>query len=161
MATLGTGFAVAAAHCVMHLGGDMSYHQGRLIDHVAIHVSDLGRSRTFYFAILNALGKSSAIGGDDQFFYCDELYVDSEGPPSSNLHLAFQADSIKAVHAFHSAGMAAGGVDNGQPGYREYHSSYYAAFLVDPDGNNIEAVCDVGAGRSSASIEVTRSGGDP
>ena len=52
--------------------------------------------------------------------------------------------------------MKAGGKDNGEPGYRQYHSAYYAAFLLDPDGNNIEAVCDVGAERSSKSVVVTR-----
>ncbi len=138
----------------------MPYHQGRLIDHIGIHVSDLVRSKTFYLAILKTLGKSDGFGGDDKVFYFDELYFGSEGLPSSNLHLAFQADSIEAVHAFHSAGIAAGGTDNGQPGYREYHMSYYAAFLLDPDGNNVEAVCDVGAARSSASVIVTRNEGD-
>ena len=138
----------------------MPYHQGRLIDHIGIHVSDLALSKTFYLAILNALGKSDGFGGDDKVFYFDELYIGSEGLPSSNLHLAFQADSIEAVHAFHSAGIAAGGTDNGQPGYREYQKSYYAAFLLDPDGNNVEAVCDVGAARSSASVIVTRNEGD-
>jgi catechol 2,3-dioxygenase-like lactoylglutathione lyase family enzyme len=132
----------------------MPYHQGRLIDHIGIHVSD----RTFYLAILSALGKSDGFGSYGKGFYFDELYFGSEGPPSSNLHLAFQADSIEAVHAFHSAGISAGGTDNGQPGYREYHETYYAAFLLDPDGNNIEAVCDVGSVRSSASVVVTSSG---
>ena len=134
----------------------MQYHQGRLIDHIGIHVSDLSLSRTFYFAILSALGKSHGFGGDDKVFYFDELYFGAEGSPSSNLHLAFQADSIEAVHAFHRAGIATGGTDNGQPGYREYHKTYYAAFLLDPDGNNIEAVCDVGSLRSSTSVVVTR-----
>jgi catechol 2,3-dioxygenase-like lactoylglutathione lyase family enzyme len=136
----------------------MPYHQGRLIDHIGIHVSVLSRSRTFYLAILSALGKSDGFGSYGKGFYFDELYFGSEGPPSSNLHLAFQADSIEAVHAFHSAGISAGGTDNGQPGYREYHETYYAAFLLDPDGNNIEAVCDVGSVRSSASVVVTSSG---
>lgn len=124
----------------MRLGRDVIYHQGRLIDHVAIHVSDLQLSKAFYFAILSALTK-----------------IDG---PSSNLHLAFQARSVEQVHAFYKAGIEAGGRDNGQPGYRQYHGSYYAAFLLDPDGNNIEAVCDVGAERSSTSVIVTRQGGD-
>ena len=70
--------------------------------------------------------------------------------------MAFQAESIEQVHAFYQAGLDAGGKDNGAPGYREYHTSYYAAYLFDPDGNNIEAVCDVGAKRSSDSVTVTR-----
>ena len=137
----------------------MKYHQGRLIDHIGIHVSDVQLSKTFYLAILDALGKTDGFGGDDSCFYFDELYVAADRPPTNSLHLAFQADSIDQVHAFYQAGLNAGGRDNGKPGYRQYHSSYYSAFLLDPDGNNIEAVCDVGAERSSASVVVTRSGG--
>ncbi len=134
----------------------MKYHQGRLIDHIGIHVSDLQLSKAFYFAILDALEKSDGFGSDDYCFYFDEFYVAADGTPVTNLHLAFQADSIEQVHAFYQAGLNAGGKDNGEPGYRQYHSSYYAAFLLDPDGNNIEAVCDVGAERSSTSVIVTR-----
>lgn len=134
----------------------MKYHQGRLIDHIGIHVSDLQQSKTFYFAILDALGRSDGFGGDDNCFYFDELYIAADKTPVTNLHLAFQADSIEQVHAFYQAGLDAGGKSNGEPGYRQYHSAYYAAFLLDPDGNNIEAVCDVGAERSSESVIVTR-----
>lgn len=136
----------------------MKYHQGRLIDHVAIHVSNLHLSKAFYLAVLDALGKSEGFGSDDQCFYFDEFYVDAEGAPSTNLHLAFQADSIEQVQAFYQAGIDSGGRDNGRPGYRQYHPSYYAAFLLDPDGNNIEAVCDVGAERSGSSVTITRKG---
>lgn len=76
--------------------------------------------------------------------------------PTTSIHLAFQAQSIEHMHAFYQAGISAGGKDNGEPGYREYHGSYYAAFLLDPDGNNIEAVCDVGSERPSYSVIVTR-----
>ena len=134
----------------------MKYHQGRLIDHIGIQVSDLQLSKAFYVAILDALGKSDGFGSDDSCFYFDEFYVAADDAPVTNLHLAFQADSIEQVHAFYRAGLNAGGKDNGEPGYRRYHGSYYAAFLLDPDGNNIEAVCDVGAERSSASVVITR-----
>lgn len=134
----------------------MKYHQGRLIDHIGIHVSDLQRSKTFYFAVLDALGKSDGFGTDDSCFYFDEFYVAADGAPVTNLHIAFQADSIEQVQTFYQAGLDAGGKDNGQPGYRSYHDSYYAAFVLDPDGNNIEAVCDVAAQRSSASVVITR-----
>lgn len=134
----------------------MQYHQGRLLDHVHIHVSDLARSKRFYAAILNALDRQGSFGSNDESFHCDELYVDSAGIPSTGVHLAFQARSRDAVRAFHEAGVRAGGKDNGQPGYREYHGAYYAAFLLDPDGNNIEAVCDVGAERSSESVLIVR-----
>lgn len=134
----------------------MKYHQGRLIDHIGFHVSDLERSKAFYFAVLSALGKTDAFGSDDDCFYFDELYVGAEKTPLTNLHLAFQAESIEQVQAFYEAGLNAGGKDNGKPGYRDYHDAYYAAFLLDPDGNNVEAVCDVGAHRSSESVVVTR-----
>lgn len=134
----------------------MKYHQGRLIDHIGIQVSDLQQSKTFYLAILDALEKSDAFGCDDSGFYFDEFYVAADGTPVTNLHLAFQADSIEQVNAYYQAGLKAGGKDNGKPGFRHYHSAYYAAFLLDPDGNNIEAVCDVGAERSSKSVIVTR-----
>ena len=135
----------------------MKYHQGRLIDHIGIYVSDLNRSKAFYFAVLQAIGKSDGFGSDDNCFYFDELYVGVGKIPSTSLHLAFQAETIEHVHAFYQAGLDAGGKDNGKPGYRDYHDSYYAAFLLDPDGNNVEAVCDVDSDRSSKSIIVTRS----
>ena len=138
----------------------MKYHQGRLIDHIGFHVSDLQQSKTFYLAILGALGRSEGFGSDDSCFYFDELYVAADKPLVSGLHLAFQADSIEQVKAFYQAGLNAGGRDNGKPGYRQYHGAYYAAFLLDPDGNNIEAVCDVGAQRSSQSVVVTRKHND-
>ena len=138
----------------------MKYHQGRLIDHIGIYVSDLEASKAFYLAALDALGKSDGFESDDSFFCFDELYVAEGDAPMTNLHLAFQADSIEQVQAFYQAGLTAGGKGNGEPGYRKYHETYYAAFVLDPDGNNIEAVCDVGAERSSASVLITRRGRD-
>lgn len=134
----------------------MKYHQGRLIDHIGLNVSDVAQSKRFYVAVLDALGKSDAFGIDGAAFYFDEFYVAEGSPAVTNLHLAFQADSIEQVHAFYEAGLSAGGRDNGPPGYRHYHEHYYAAFLLDPDGNNIEAVCDVGAERSAQSVIITR-----
>lgn len=138
----------------------MSYHQGRLIDHIHLHVADLERSKRFYRAVLDALGKADNFGSNEKCFYCDELYVDADDTVSTNTHLAFQAESKQVVEAFYRSGLESGGSDNGPPGYRDYHDSYYAAFLTDPDGNNIEAVCDVGSQRSAASILVTRKGSD-
>lgn len=138
----------------------MKYHQGRLIDHIGVNVSDFERSKTFYVAILNALGKSDGFECDGSCFNFDEFYVAAGDPPVTNLHLAFQADSVEQVHAFYQAGLNAGGKDNGEPGYREYRDSYYAAFLLDPDGNNVEAVCDVGAERSTPSVLVTSRDGN-
>jgi len=138
----------------------MKYHQGRLIDHIGIYVSDLEQSKNFYFAVLKALGQIDGFGYDAMGFHFDEFYVAENSARAGYFHMAFQAESIEQVHAFYQAGLKAGGKDNGKPGYREYHASYYAAYLLDPDGNNIEAVCDVGAERSSASVVVTRKDSD-
>ena len=135
-------------------------HRGRLIDHLQLVVQDLAASRRFYDAIMDTLG--IALGGeaDDHFWY-DELFVstaDSEaaqGTLTGRHHLAFQAGDRNAVDAFYRAGLAAGGKDNGAPGERPYHPGYYAAFLLDPDGNNVEAVYHGVAERSAASVVVT------
>ena len=132
------------------------YHVGRLFDHVHLRVSDLEASRRFYRAVLEALGKT--IGGDDEtHLQADELWIDAAGPEGpSRVHLAFQAKDRAAVAAFHRAGLEAGGTDNGAPGERAYHPGYYAAFLLDPDGNNIEAVIHgEGVKRSAASVELS------
>jgi catechol 2,3-dioxygenase-like lactoylglutathione lyase family enzyme len=135
-------------------------HRGRLIDHVQLVVSDFTLSRRFYTAILDALGVP--IWGSGQgFFWADELVVsaaDSEaaqGHLTGRCHLAFQARDRAMVEAFHVAGLAGGGRDNGAPGLRPYHPDYYAAFLLDPDGNNIEAVFHGPARRSAASVRIT------
>jgi catechol 2,3-dioxygenase-like lactoylglutathione lyase family enzyme len=90
------------------------------------------------------------------FFSLDELFVspiDPEGTPS-RIHLAFQATDQAMVEAFHRAGLEAGGRDNGGPGERHYHPGYYAAFLFDPDGNNIEAVFHGPNRRSADSVRI-------
>lgn len=135
-------------------------HRGRLIDHLQLVVKDLAASRRFYEAVLDAIGVP--IGGEgDTYFWADELFVssaDSEaalGRLTGRHHLAFQARDRAAVEAFHKAGLEAGGTDNGAPGERPYHPGYYAAFLLDPDGNNIEAVFHGEADRSADSVELT------
>ena len=120
-------------------------HLGRLIDHIQLVVRDLPASRRFYEAVFDALGIPLSGSGDD-FFWVDELFVstpDSEaaaGELTGRHHIAFQARDRATVDAFYKAGLAAGGRDNGAPGERAYHPGYYGAFLLDPDGNNIEAV---------------------
>ncbi|ATD66845.1 glyoxalase [Luteimonas chenhongjianii] len=138
-------------------------HRGRLIDHLQLVVTDLDASRRFYEAVLGALGVP--IGGDGPgYFWADELFVSSpdseaaDGVPTGRHHLAFQARDRAMVDAFHAAGLAAGGRDHGAPGERSYHPGYYAAFLLDPDGNNIEAVFHGEAQRSAASVEITFDG---
>ena len=135
-------------------------HRGRLIDHVQLVVRDLPASRRFYDAAFGAL--KVPLGGtlDDAFWY-DELFIstaDSEaaqGELTGRHHLAFQASDRATVDAFHKAAIAAGGKDNGAPGERPYHPGYYAAFVLDPDGNNIEAVYHGQAKRSAPSVKIT------
>lgn len=135
-------------------------HRGRLIDHIQLVVRDIDASRRFYMAIFGAL--DIPIGGEGPgYFWVDELVVssaDSEaaaGQLTGRHHVAFQAGDRGVVEAFHAAGLAAGGRDNGTPGERSYHPGYYAAFLLDPDGNNIEAVFHGEAQRSAASVKIS------
>jgi catechol 2,3-dioxygenase-like lactoylglutathione lyase family enzyme len=131
----------------------MEYHFGRLIDHVHLVVSDLEVSKRFYRAVLRSLGRDLS-GEGEGYFFADELFV-TPGDNRSHVHLAFQADGEETVRRFHTAGLDAGGVDNGAPGERHYHPGYYAAFVLDPDGNNVEAVFHGPADRSTASVVVT------
>lgn len=134
-------------------------HRGRLIDHIQLVVEDLAASKRFYGAIFEVLG--IPLGGEaDDYFWYDELFVstaDSEaaaGKQTGRHHLAFQTADRAMVEAFHAAAIAHGGQDNGTPGERSYHPGYYAAFAIDPDGNNIEAVHHGEAKRSAASVRV-------
>ncbi|HSX63413.1 MAG TPA: VOC family protein [Pseudoxanthomonas sp.] len=135
-------------------------HRGRLIDHVQLVVRDLAASRAFYSAVFEAL-KVPIGGTGDDYFWADELFVstaDSEaalGELTGRHHLAFQAQDRAIVDAFHKAALANGGTDNGAPGERPYHPGYYAAFVLDPDGNNIEAVFHGKAARSAGSVKIT------
>ena len=134
----------------------MPYHYGRLIDHVHLRVRDLNASRSFYKAALEALEKLEAFADGEGCFYADELYVDRAESEVSRVHLAFQATSAEQVVRFHAMTLAAGGTSNGAPGPRSYHSSYFAAFVLDPDGNNIEAVFHGPNSRSAPSVEVQK-----
>ena len=120
----------------------MRFHRGRLFDHVHLRVRDVDASQRFYRAVFESLGRPDVLVEGKGFFYADELYVDAADGPVSHVHLAFQATDHAAVQAFHRAALAAGGTDHGAPGLRpHYHENYYGAFVLDPDGNNIEAVC--------------------
>jgi catechol 2,3-dioxygenase-like lactoylglutathione lyase family enzyme len=137
----------------------MQFHQGRLIDHVHLRVSDLEASRRFYRAVLKALGHDFT-SESPRHFSCDELWVDKADGPVSRVHLAFQAKDCESVHAFHAAALSAGGRDNGGPGERSYHPGYYAAFAFDPDGHNIEAVFHGPTERSAESVVVRSTTGE-
>jgi lactoylglutathione lyase len=135
-------------------------YRGRLIDHLQLVVTNLERSKRFYSAVLGALG--IPLGGEGPgFFWADELFISDLQSPASNkvatgrTHFAFQAKDRETVERFHRAGIEAGGKDNGAPGVRLYHPGYYAAFLLDPDGNNVEAVFHGPAKRSSDSIKIS------
>jgi catechol 2,3-dioxygenase-like lactoylglutathione lyase family enzyme len=134
----------------------MGFHRGRLIDHVHLRVADLAASKRFYKAVLAALGRLDAIAEGVGHFSADELWVDMADGPVSRVHLAFQARDQAEVGRFFAAAMVSGGRDNGGPGERGYHPGYYAAYVLDPDGNNIEAVYHGPASRSAESIVVTR-----
>ena len=117
-----------------------------MLDHVGIRVSDFEQSKRFFAQALSPLGYElimepsvSAAGfgrrGKPDFWI-------GQGDPGQAVHIAFAASDRASVDAFHEEALAAGGRNNGGPGLRpEYHPSYYAAFVFDPDGNNIEAVC--------------------
>ncbi len=133
----------------------MELHRGRLIDHVHLRVKDLEASKRFYRAVLSAIGLPNALVEGKGNFYADELFVDVADSDVSHVHLAFQAQDRDAVNAFHRAALGAGGRDNGAPGERPYHPGYYAAFALDPDGNNVEAVFHGPAQRSADSVVLT------
>jgi catechol 2,3-dioxygenase-like lactoylglutathione lyase family enzyme len=134
--------------------------RGRLIDHLGLVVKDLAASKRFYLAALGALG--IPLGGEDKDnFWADELFVSSRnskealGELTGRVHVAFQAENREVVDKFYNAALAAGGRDNGKPGERPYHPGYYACFVLDPDGNNVEAVFHGPAKRSAASVRIT------
>ena len=135
-------------------------YRGRLIDHLQIVVKDLNASKKFYTAVFAALGVPMGGEGKD-FFWADELFISSSDSPAAQgkltgrMHFAFQAKDKSAVENFYRQGLEAGGKDNGKPGERPYHPGYFAAFLQDPDGNNIEAVFHGPAKKSAESIKIT------
>lgn len=121
------------------------------LDHIALATADYPTSLAFYLAALAPLGVTThmkfegpdgnvaGLGSDQPF-----LWIGDGGALTGRLHIALRADNRAQVDAFYAAAMAAGGRDNGAPGLRaHYHPSYYAAFVLDPDGHNIEAVCHV------------------
>jgi catechol 2,3-dioxygenase-like lactoylglutathione lyase family enzyme len=122
-----------------------------MIDHVKLFVSDLERSREFYLRALAPLGYRAllepaplvvGLGADHP-----DLWLELRPENVTTAHLSFRADTTDAVDAFHRAALDAGARDNGEPGLRpQYHPAYYGAFVLDPDGNNVEAVCHTAGG---------------
>ncbi|WJR79362.1 VOC family protein [Bradyrhizobium sp. NP1] len=123
-----------------------------MLDHVSLGVSDIVRSRRFYDAVLRPIGLVRTVdfrGGKGSDYGSSPgqtgvaFTITEEGPvvPSRGSHLCFRAPDRAAVADFHAAAIRAGGRDDGAPGLRDYHAAYYAAFVRDPDGHRIEAVC--------------------
>ena len=126
-----------------------------MIDHPGISASDFEKSKAFYSKALGAIGyalllefPASVTGHTDVAGFGEppkpDFWVYSGTPNNPPLHIAFRVNSRAMVDAFYHAAIAAGGRDNGPPGIRpHYHQDYYAAFVLDPDGHNVEAVCHV------------------
>jgi catechol 2,3-dioxygenase-like lactoylglutathione lyase family enzyme len=133
----------------------MKFHTGRMIDHVHLRARNVATTRYFYENVLAVLGIPITAKGDG-WFQVDELFVDAADARTvpSHVHLAFQARDQQTVDAFYKAALAAGGTDNGAPGPRDYHPGYYACFVLDPDGNNIEAVFHGPNTRSAPSVVI-------
>ena len=138
-------------------------HRGRLIDHIQLVVKDLAASKRFYTAVFTVL--EIPVGGESEdYIWADELFISNkdssaaQGVTTGRTHLAFQAKNREAVDRFYAAALGAGGRDNGKPGERPYHPGYYAAFVIDPDGNNIEAVFHGPAQKSAESVKITFAG---
>ena len=131
-----------------------------MLDHASIGVSDLERSRQFYDAVLYPLGLVRTLDFDHGSDWGNAagqtgveftITIESEAAPSSGAHLCFRAASREVVRAFYTAALENGGRDDGQPGLRPlYHPDYFAAFVIDPDGHRIEAVCHTPSPRRSA-----------
>ena len=138
----------------------MTLHRGRLIDHILLVVEDFEASKDFYTAVLSAL-EIPVITTANEYLLADELVVASRHSPEAagkltgRHHLAFQARDRDMVDAFYHAALTHGGRDNGAPGERHYHPGYYAAFVLDPQGNNIEAVYHGEAERSAGSVAIS------
>ena len=115
-----------------------------LFDHVKLPVRDIARSRAFYERALQPFGVRVVESSQGPGFTIDDredFWITEQEMAVASVHIAFAAPDRETVDAFHAAAVEAGGVDNGRPGLRpRYHSGYYAAFVLDPDGNNVEAV---------------------
>jgi catechol 2,3-dioxygenase-like lactoylglutathione lyase family enzyme len=138
----------------------MELHRGRLFDHVHLVVADLAASKKFYSAIFEVLGIPPNEQASEGSFGYDELYVSTTAMSATKeltgrVHLAFATREKANVEKAYNAGLAAGGKDNGAPGDRPYHPGYYAGFLLDPDGNNIEIVFHGPASYSAKSVSIT------
>ena len=138
----------------------MELHRGRLIDHIQLVVRDIAASKRFYKAVFEVLGIPPG-GEADDHLWADELFISAResdaalGKLTGRAHIAFQGKDRATVQRFYHAALAAGGRDFGAPGERKYHPGYYGAFVLDPDGNNIEVVFHGPATKSAESVQVS------
>lgn len=121
-----------------------------ILDHIGVAVRDFAKSATFFRRALAPLGIQTVLEGEGWAMLGKdgrpEFWIGVHGIPPGPIHIAFAAENREQVRAFHRAALAAGGRDNGAPGIRaKYHPDYYGAFVFDPDGHNIEAVCHAAA----------------
>ncbi|ECZ9752986.1 TPA: VOC family protein [Salmonella enterica] len=134
-------------------------HRGRLIDHIQLVTNNFEASKAFYTFVLAVL-EIPVVITDENYMWADELVIssvkssESAGVPTGRYHLAFQAMDREMVDTFYHVALTHGGSDNGPPGERTYHPGYYAAFVLDPDGNNIEVVYHGEGDRSARSVEI-------
>jgi len=117
-----------------------------ILDHIGFNVSDFPASKAFFVKALEPLGIGVAAEGEGWAMLGKggkpQVWFGAFGNPTNPIHIAFAADNREQVRRFHAAALAAGGKDNGGPGLREhYHPTYYGAFIIGPDGHNVEAVC--------------------
>ncbi len=117
-----------------------------MIDHIGLNVKDIAAAKRFYLGALGPLGFGVVMEFPEAVGFGPAgkpaFWIVARPPVTAGAHVAFEAGTRKAVDAFHAAALDAGGRDNGLPGLRpQYHASYYGAFVLDPDGNNVEAVC--------------------
>jgi catechol 2,3-dioxygenase-like lactoylglutathione lyase family enzyme len=138
----------------------MELQRGRLIDHIQLVVKDIAASKRFYKAVFGVL--EIPLGGEaEDHIWADELYISTKdsdaalGQLTGRVHIAFQGKDRETVERFYDAALAAGGRDYGAPGERKYHPGYYGAFVLDPDGNNIEVVFHGPARKSARSVKVS------
>ena len=138
-------------------------HRRRPLDHIQLLERDIAASTRVYKAVFEVL--KIPLGGEaDDHISADELFISTkesaaaQGKLTGRTHLAFQGKSRETVEQFYKAALAAGGRDNGAPGERSYHPGYFGAFVIDPDGNNIEVVFHGPAKKSAESVKITFAG---
>ncbi len=131
----------------------MKFYRGKLLDHINLKVRDISRSRDFYKSIIEALGHTLT-SEEKLYFTIDELVVSEDQHASQCIHLAFQAPSPASVKLFYKTALQHGGRCNGEPEERGRHMGQYSAFVLDPDGNNIEVIYQSPLARPATQIEM-------